>query len=59
MEKNYYNVNDVRRILGVSQSKAYEIIRSLNSELQKKGFIIIRGKVSPAYFNEKWYGGAK
>ena len=59
MRKTYYNSNDVINLLGVSQSKAYEIIRTLNSELQKKGFLILRGKVSKAFFDEKWYGGTK
>lgn len=59
MGKNYYNSNDVINLLGVSQSKAYEIIRNLNSELKNQGFLILRGKVSKAFFDEKWYGGTK
>lgn len=59
MGKNFYNATDVIKLLGVSQSKAYEIIRTLNSELQKRGFLILRGKVSKAFFDEKWYGGTK
>ena len=55
----YYSVNDVIELLGVSQSKAYEIIRNLNSELDRQGFLILRGKVSKAFFDEKWYGGTK
>ena len=59
MGKNFYNATDVIKLLGVSQSKAYEIIRTLNSELQKRGFSILRSKVSKAFFDEKWYGGTK
>ena len=47
---------DVCEALGVSSTKAYAIIRQLNGELAEKGYITISGKVSRAYFNEKWYG---
>ena len=42
--------------LEVSESKAYGIIKQLNSELSAKGYIVIPGKVSRAYFEEKLYG---
>ena len=25
-------------------------------ELEKKGYIVISGKISKAYFSDKWYG---
>jgi len=57
--KIYYGASDIAEMLGVSNTKAYEIIKSLNSELEEKGYIVLAGKVSVAYFNEKWYGGVK
>nr|WP_270601752.1 DNA-binding protein [Anaerostipes hominis (ex Lee et al. 2021)] len=39
--------------MGISLSKAYEIIRELNSELKEMGYLVVRGKVSRAYFQEK------
>lgn len=51
----FYEVNDVMEILGVGQSKAYAIIRQLNKELHEKGKIVISGKVSKRYFEEKMY----
>jgi len=39
----------------VSESKAYSVIRELNSELKSKGFIIVPGKVSRRFFFEKCY----
>lgn len=51
----FYNVNDVVNILGVSRPKAYAIMRQLNLELASKGYIIVAGKVSAQYFNEKLY----
>jgi hypothetical protein len=44
------------RILGISRSAAYKLMRQINSELEKKGYIVIRGKVSRKYFEERIYG---
>ena len=51
----FYNVDDVVDILGVSRPKAYSIMKELNDELVSKGFIVVSGKVSVRYFNEKLY----
>lgn len=56
MSRQIMNVKDVAAVLEVSESKAYGVIRQLNSELAEKGFIVIQGKVSRAYFEEKLYG---
>lgn len=53
----YITAAEVAEILGISTGKAYRIIRELNAELQGMGYITIAGKVSRAYFNEKWYTG--
>ena len=52
----YIGADEVAETLGVSQSKAYGIIRQLNDQLKKNGYITLAGRVSRAYFNEKWYG---
>ena len=57
MEKSYITAKEIAETLGISTGKAYSIIRDLNAELQAKGFLTISGKVSRAYFNEKWYQG--
>jgi sugar-specific transcriptional regulator TrmB len=49
-------VENVAEALGISKSKAYQIIRALNKELQKKGYITIAGKCPTKYFSEKYYG---
>lgn len=56
MSRQILNVKDVMAALEVSESKAYGIIKQLNSELSAKGYITIPGKVSKAYFEEKLYG---
>ena len=42
--------------LGVSKPFAYKLIREMNEELQKQGFITISGRVSRQFFEEKFYG---
>ena len=49
---------EVAEAFGCSMTKAYGIIRQLNAELSAAGYITLSGKVSRAYFNEKWYGGS-
>ena len=58
MDKNiiqFYSVEDIVDILGVSRSKAYAIMRELNMELLEQGYIVVSGKVSARYFDEKLY----
>lgn len=52
----YYSAGDIAQMLGISKSGAYSIIRKLNSELESKGYIVIQGKVSKAYFEENGMG---
>ena len=44
------------QILGISRSAAYKLMRQINNEPEKKGYIVIRGKVSRKYFEERIYG---
>lgn len=57
-KKRFMDVTDVAEYLDVSTSKAYKIIRSMNEELARKGFITVAGKVSRTYFEERVYGAA-
>ena len=34
----------------------YQIIRELNDELTRKGFLTVRGKVINSYFYERFFG---
>ena len=49
----FIDAKEIASTMDVSTSKAYEIIRELNSELKEKGYLVVRGKVSRAYFQEK------
>ena len=57
MNKQYITASEICETLGVSASKAYSIIRELNTELKDRGYLTIPGKTSRAYFNEHWYSG--
>ena len=50
-------VADVAKELDISQSYAYKIIRRLNNELVSQGYIVVAGRVSRRYFEQKIYGG--
>lgn len=46
--------NEVKEILKVGDSKAYQIIRELNAELEKKNFRTIRAYVPKKYLLERY-----
>ena len=48
--KIYITARELSDMLGVSMGYAYKIIRKLNKELDKDGFIVIAGKVPKGYF---------
>jgi len=52
----FYDADEVSNMLDVSLGQAYKIIRRLNDELKAKGYIVVAGKVSKQFFNEKYYG---
>jgi len=53
MNEKFLEVGDMMQILGISRSAAYKLMRQI---LEKKGYIVIRGKVSRKYFEERIYG---
>ena len=54
--KIYITASELAEMLGVSVGQAYKIIRKLNQELEKNGFLVIAGKVPRRYFEKRWYG---
>lgn len=50
------DAEDVANELGISKGHAYKVIRQLNVELEKSGFIIVAGKVPRAFWEKKFYG---
>lgn len=56
---SFIRADEVARELGVSRSYAYKLIKQLNEELRKKGYITVAGRVSRRYFDEKLYNGER
>ena len=54
--KIYYSAKDISNMLDISETTAYGLIRKMNQELEKEGYLVISGKVPIAYFNRRWYG---
>lgn len=53
MKPQYLNIKHIMLIAGVSKSKATSIVRELNQELAKEGYITISGKVPIQLVREK------
>lgn len=54
--KIYITARELSDMLGVSMGYAYKIIRNMNKELEKDGYIVIAGKVPKGYFEKRWFG---
>ena len=52
-EKSFMTVEEVAEELRVSKSKAYEIVRQLNKELNDMGYLTVGGRVNTNYFLKK------
>ena len=55
-EKYLMDVKDVMNELGVSRSKAYQIIRELNDSLEADGYKALAGRIPIPYWKTKFYG---
>lgn len=56
MSAQFITANEVADIMGISRTKAYQIVRSLNKELKEMGYITIAGKCPIQFFKQKFYG---
>ncbi|MCD8231459.1 MAG: hypothetical protein LUD14_06530 [Clostridiales bacterium] len=51
--KQFYNAKDIADLVGVSESKSYSLIRTMNEELGQQGFLTVRGKIPAAYARKR------
>lgn len=56
MKAQFITASEVAEIMGISRSKAYQIVRDLNKELKAMGYITIAGKCPIEYFKQKFFG---
>lgn len=52
----FVTAENVAKDLGVSKPFAYKLVRKMNEELNKKGYITVAGRVSRKYYEERFYG---
>lgn len=49
----FMRVDEVAKVLDVSESYAYKIMKQLNKELAEKNKIVVSGRVNRKYFYER------
>ena len=52
----FVTAENVAKDLGVSKPFAYKLVRKMNEELNKKGYITVAGRVSRKYYDERFFG---
>lgn len=52
----YITAAELAKVMGVSNGHAYKLIREMNSELKKQGYLTIAGKLPRAYLEKCLYG---
>ena len=50
----FCNAEEVKTLLMCSRTSAYNIIRQLNEELKKKGYLTFSGRISRVYLYERF-----
>ena len=56
MSTQMIGVEEVAKALNTSKGYAYKAIRKLNEEMEEKGMLVVKGKVSADYFAERYFG---
>ena len=51
----FLRVEGIAEMLQCSESHAYKIMRELNEELKRKGKVVVSGRISRRYVEERLY----
>nr|WP_276864434.1 LysR family transcriptional regulator [Anaerococcus tetradius] len=54
MDKMLLRADDVKQILNVSKPMSYKVIRILNEELKKDGYLTIQGRIPVDYLATRY-----
>lgn len=54
-EQRFMRVSEVAALLDCSESHAYKVMQKLNKELETKGKIVVKGRISKKYLLERVY----
>lgn len=52
----FMTAKDVAEIMGISMGHAYKLVRSMNNELKKAGYLVVAGKIPTGFFRKKCFG---
>ena len=52
----YITAFELAQVMGVANGHAYKLIREMNTELKKQGYLTIAGKLPRAYLKKCLYG---
>ena len=52
----YLTASELSDLMGISIGHAYKLIRDMNAELAKEGYIVVAGKVPQRYVEKRCYG---
>lgn len=52
-DKSFMTAKEIAEELQVSESKAYQIVRQLNAEMQAMGYLTVKGRVNTEFFRKK------
>ena len=58
VQRDYYDVDQVTALIGMSKPFCYKLIQKLNKELEAKGCITFAGRVPKRYLQERLYCGS-
>lgn len=56
MRAQFITAEEIQKIMNISRSKSYQIVRDLNKELKEMRYITIAGKCPIQFFKQKFYG---
>ena len=56
MSTQMIGAEKVAKALNTSKGYAYKVIRKLNEEMEEKGMLVVKGKVSADYYAERYFG---
>lgn len=51
----FMDAAEVMEVLGIGSTSAYNVISVLNEEMDKEGFLTLRGRVNRRYFEDRFY----
>ena len=56
MKAQFITAEEIQKIMNISRSKSYQIVRDLNKELKEMGYITIAGKCPFIFFKHIFFG---